>query len=334
MTDTGHLPILQGSGENGKSLLTTDGLVPALGDYADVASPRLFAADRGSDHSTERADLRGKRLLIGEELSEGRSLDITALKRIQDVAHIKARYLYRDNITFQTSHSLFVTTNYVPVVSEVDHGTWRRLALVRFPYTFRKRAEDCIGDQDRVGDPGLKGRIKRNEDGQHDALVTWAVAGAVAWYADTGTALLPTPRITSDTRTWRASSDRILGFWDEHLVADNGAMVASTDLLAEFNRWLESNGHLPWSKETFGARFIGHALVSEHRLEKARPRSRTGLSRPSGGLSALPALASRPECWVGVRFRRPADDSREELASAPRNPFISATSAQARDQRG
>ncbi len=333
-TPDGVLPILQGSGENGKSLLTTDGLLPALGGYADVASPRLFSADRGSDHSTERADLRGKRLLIGEELSEGRSLDITALKRIQDVAYMKARYLYRDNITFKTSHSLFVTTNYVPVVSEVDHGTWRRLALVRFPYTFRKRAEDCAGAQDRVGDPGLKARIKAGRDGQHDALVTWAVEGARAWYAEQSTALLPTPVIASDTRAWRASSDRIVGFWDEYLVADGKAMVASTDLLAEFNKWLDANGHQHWTKELFGARFGGHALVSEHRVEKARPRHQNGLSRPAPGrLMALPELESRPRCWVGIRFRTPADDSREELASEPvSNPFV-ASGSQAAYQR-
>jgi putative DNA primase/helicase len=37
-TPDGILPVLQGSGENGKSLLTTDGAVLALGDYASMAS--------------------------------------------------------------------------------------------------------------------------------------------------------------------------------------------------------------------------------------------------------------------------------------------------------
>ena len=93
-TPDGVLPILQGAGENGKSLLTTDGTVPALGDYASVASPKLFQFSKGTEHSEERATLRGKRLLIAEELTEGRSIDVTALKQIQDVGMITARHVF------------------------------------------------------------------------------------------------------------------------------------------------------------------------------------------------------------------------------------------------
>jgi phage/plasmid-associated DNA primase len=45
--------------------------VPALGDYASMASPKLFQFSKGSEHSEERATLRGKRLLIAEELPRG-----------------------------------------------------------------------------------------------------------------------------------------------------------------------------------------------------------------------------------------------------------------------
>jgi putative DNA primase/helicase len=34
--------VLRGSGENGKTAITTAGLVPALGRYAHVASTKLF----------------------------------------------------------------------------------------------------------------------------------------------------------------------------------------------------------------------------------------------------------------------------------------------------
>src|SRR5215207_2215874 len=146
------MPVLQGPGENGKSALTTDGTVPALGDYASMASAKLFQSTKGTEHSTERADLRGTRLLIAEELTEGRSIDVNALKQIMDVGRIKARYIRKDNITFKSSHSLFTTTNYVPVVTETDGGTWRRLALLRFPYTFRKPGEPLESESDRPGD--------------------------------------------------------------------------------------------------------------------------------------------------------------------------------------
>ena len=136
---TGHpnpndfMAVLQGSGENGKSAITTDGLVPALGDYASMASTKLFQSS-SSEHSTERAELRGKRLVIAEELTEGKSININALKQIVGVGTITARFIRQDNITFQASHTLLATTNYIPIVNETDWGTWRRFALLRFPY--------------------------------------------------------------------------------------------------------------------------------------------------------------------------------------------------------
>jgi putative DNA primase/helicase len=93
--------ILQGARENGNAL-TTDGLVPALGSYPSMASSKLFRSTKGSEHSTEMADLRGRRLLIAEELTEGRSIDVAALKRISDVGTIKARYIRQDNMEFKS----------------------------------------------------------------------------------------------------------------------------------------------------------------------------------------------------------------------------------------
>jgi putative DNA primase/helicase len=48
---------------------------------------------------------------------------------------------------------MFVSTNYRPIVQATDHGTWRRLLLVRFPYTFRKPHESLTGPDDRRGNP-------------------------------------------------------------------------------------------------------------------------------------------------------------------------------------
>ena len=268
MTPDGVLPIAQGSGENGKSCVLTDGILPALGDYAAPASPKLIAANT-TEHSTERADLRGQRFLIAEELTENRTLNVTAIKQIQDVSRIKARYLYKDNVTFNASHSLFITTNYRPVVTETDHGTWRRLALVVFPYTYRKPGEPRLAPTDRLGDPQLKARLRAGVEGQHDAVVTWAVEGARRWYA-TGMPSLP-PSVEADTREWRIDADRILGFWDDRLIADPETGVVTTELHAAFNTWMDSNGHTRWPKELFGSRFRSHAETTRHHVVERRP---------------------------------------------------------------
>jgi P4 family phage/plasmid primase-like protien len=327
-TPDGMMPILHGSGENGKSMLTTDGPVPALGDYASMASTKLFQSWKGTEHSTERAELRGKRLLIAEELTEGRSIDVTALKQIQDVGMITARYIRRDNITFRSSHSLFTTTNYVPVVSETDHGTWRRLALLKFPFTFRKPGEPLESDTDRPGDPTLKARIRDNTDNQHDAIVTWAVEGALRWYDDPPGSMAKTSRVEADTRAWQVEADRILGFWDECLMADPDACVLTTEILVAFNAWLHNNGHKEWSKETFGQKFAQHSETARHRVASIRPRQLKGLYRRKGAFSEPPA---RPHVYQGVRFKTEADE--EEHKSGPTGPTSPDNPSRARNLR-
>jgi len=66
------------------------------------------------------ATCAGQRLLIGEELSEGRSIDVTALSGSW-TWRIRARKVYQDNVTFTASHSLFVT-QLLPVINETAHG--------------------------------------------------------------------------------------------------------------------------------------------------------------------------------------------------------------------
>lgn len=308
-TSDGVIPICQGSGENGKTCLLADGVLLACGDYAAPASPKLLT-DKG-EHSTERADLRGQRLLIAEELTEDRALNVTAIKQIADVSVIKARYCHCDNMTFSASHSLFVTSNYVPLVNETDHGTWRRLALVVFPFTFRKPGELLTGPNDRQGDPRLKARLRHGRD-QHDAIVTWVVDGARRWYRD-GFPALPA-EVEADTRAWRRQADRILAYWDDCLLADPEACVVATELLQVFNGWMRSNGHHEWSKELFGSRFRAHHETARHRVVEQRPRTLDNLTvSPPPGI--LPTRPARPYVYVGLRFRC-ADEVSEDAGDA------------------
>lgn len=325
-TSDGVIPIMKGGGENGKGLLTTDGLLPALGNYGSPASPKLFGGGK-SEHSTERAELRGQRLVIAEELTEGTSIDVTALKQIADVGRIKARRTHKDNMEFDSSHSIFATTNYVPVINQTDHGTWRRLALVVFPFTYKKPGEEITDPEfERRGDPTLKGRIKAGRSGQHDAAVTWAVEGAYAWYEnlrqieageDVPSVMLPAEAVAADTLAWRKEADRILGFWEDCLTADPAGIVLASELTDRFNEWITGNGHVAWSKETFRPRFEDHAVTKSHRVKvkrKARlkPEERERVSRkpPLNPLDVTSRpLPAQVDLWMGVRYRLPGEDS-------------------------
>ncbi|MFF4963264.1 phage/plasmid primase, P4 family [Streptomyces sp. NPDC001222] len=304
---TGHRPsddrmvILQGGGENGKSTML-DGIQEALGDYAVVVSDRVLLADPNS-HPTELMDLRGARFALAEELPEEGKLSVKRLKAVVGTKVMKARYMRQDGVEWDATHSMFVSTNYMLHVQEVDHGTWRRLGLLKYPYKFLKPGQQPQNENEKPGDPNLRRRLERGLK-QREAILAWLVAGARVWYDNDQVMPSMPDRMEEDTRAWRAESDLILAYWGERLVADSGCHVLSTDLMTDFNAWLEGRNHRHWSEKTFVARFKDHDETGNHGVEKSKIGRRPGLSRPEAAVEAangrpVPAIYA---AWVGVRF--------------------------------
>jgi phage/plasmid-associated DNA primase len=111
--------------------------------------------------------------------------------------------------------------------------------------------------------------------------------------------------VEHDTRAWRRQADRVLGFWDECLIADAHACVLTTELLVTFNQWLRDSEHHPWSKELFHPRFKGHAETVRHHVTTRRTINFAGLSHAPGTVR----VETPKQAWVyaGVRFRTKGD---------------------------
>lgn len=299
---TGYMPpddvmlVQQGSGENGKSTLAVP-LTRAAGSYSVLVSDRVILGN-SDQHPTELMELMGARLALMEETPEARQLNVQQLKRVVGTPQITARKIRQDSVTFDATHSLFVNTNFAPAVVETDHATWRRLALVRFPYTFRKRQEDVTGPRDRLGDPALRERC-RTQEGTAQAALAWAVQGAVRWYA-AGNVFGEMPeRVTADTLEWRRKGDLIMTFLEDHLETDPEYVVRSADLFQEFGRLLLAQGQHAWSQKTFNSRFEGHDQVAARRVVYARHRTMGSV-------------------WKGVRI---APKEQDEFSAPGSNPF-------------
>lgn len=312
---TGHVPdddvmlLLHGDGQNGKSTVV-DGLTVTLG--GDSGSGALTYIDDSvltgdRDAKEERMALRGARLAVAEELPEGRRLNVVQLKKAVGTSVMKARHLYQREVQWMTSHSLLITTNYRPVVNETDHGTWRRLALVPFPYTFVK---EPTNETHRPAVAGIKERLKYGK-AQHEAILAWLVAGAQRWY-DASRKMPEHPKaVVEATRQWRAESDVILGYWNERLIPDTEAHVMSTELVEDFTAYLKELNQPTWSSKTVVDRFGPHEETKSHHVTKTTIRRREGLSRAAvkgdGWVNARPMPPARYHAWMGIRFATDSD---------------------------
>lgn len=300
---TGHMPpddlmiVQQGGGENGKSTLAVP-LKRAAGSYAVLVSDRVILGNH-DQHPTELMELKGARYALMEETPEARQLNVQQLKKVVGTPEITARKIRQDSVTFAASHSLFVNTNFAPAVVETDHATWRRLAMVRFPYTFRKRQEDVTGPLDRLGDAGLRDRCATRERPAQAALA-WSVAGAVRWYSE-GKVMPELPAlVAANTEMWREEGDLILSFMKDALDFGPEHETKTMDVYQAFGRWLTEHGHTVWSQKTFKSRFSDHDKVLDRRVAERRDRVRGVL-------------------WVGVRVRPVTD--KEGIQPPGNNPF-------------
>lgn len=313
---TGHPPtddrtiVQQGGGENGKSTVMA-AVRAALGDYYLACTERVLLPASKDAIGPELAGLRGARFVVIEETPEAGRLDTQRLKAVVGTPTITARLLYRDYFTFKASHTLFVNTNFTPIVAETDHGTWRRLLLLVFPYRFTASPLDPAEKQ---GDTGLRSRLE--DEAQRRAVLAWLVEGARRWYAE-GFPPVP-PIVESDTVEWRGLTDHVDAFWSEYIEAAPEHYVAVTDLMRRFNEYLRDLGNAPMSEALFSRRFRDHQRTAAAGVIKRSVRmtesNRARFSRPHRDLwKTLPPLPDGVlKAWVGVRFRGDADASSGE----------------------
>jgi P4 family phage/plasmid primase-like protien len=305
---TGHTPpddvilICQGGGSNGKSSVM-DSIAKAAGKkggYHTAVSDKALLGNASDGHSTEMMPFMGARLAVLEETPEAKRLDVTRVKKLAGTEQITARKIRQDNITFATTHSLIINTNFKPLVDETDHGTWRRLAMLCFPFTFRKPGEACTGPNDKVGDPNLRQRL-RTDERVAEAVLAWLVDGARNWYAADMIMPAPPKRVEEDTLEWRKESDLILSFIGDCLRFDWNSHILAKELHEVFNKYLADKGHREWTDRTFVGRFGSHDECARNSVQRKKIRAREGRST----LGFMEPTGVNYYAWLGVRFQDP-----------------------------
>lgn len=294
--DDDRMLLFEGAGENGKTSWLI-GMRMALGSYAVKVSDKLLLGDP-SDHPTSLMSLQGARWAYAEELPEGHALNVKRLKDTVGTPEITARRMRQDEVTFPATHAFGASTNYLPIVAETDHGTWRRLALVRFLYKYVADPADLRAATDRVGDPAVKAHFEHTPD---PGLMRWLVEGARLWY-ENGRRMPKLPKkIAADTQSWRMDADPVLAYVADRLVRDAHYAIPTADLAADFNLWLEGRGHRPWSQQTVNSRFGGHVSMEGVDRKMVKWSLTTKPSRPPSAILRKP-IPKTTTAWKGIRF--------------------------------
>ncbi len=239
------LIFLYGRGANGKTTLM-DAAMHALGDYAAKADPDLLMARDGSAaHPCNVADLLGRRMVVCAETNDGKRFDESRLKDLVGETRLKARFMRQDFFEFLATHKIFIYSNHKPTVRGTDHGFWRRMKLVPFVET--------IPDEEKDSD--LLSKLKAEADG----ILTWIVAGAVAWHRN---GLAIPQEVVAATSAYRNEMDSIGAFLAERCVEGEKTVSYAANLYAAYSAWCAASGEHVLSQRRLGTTLAERGYIS------------------------------------------------------------------------
>lgn len=188
---TGHafeqyILVFIGPGRNGKGIL--------FNMIGDVMGPYYHEINRGvlleqrnepspSAASEHKYSLLGKRIIVGAETNKGQKIDAAAVKGLTGEDKITCRPLFKSEISFDPTHTLFLHTNHMPLGLAKDFALIQRLLIVEFPFMYvddvaaESKKYPRMADKFRQKDPRLKDKLKLCRKG----MLRWLVEGCREW---------------------------------------------------------------------------------------------------------------------------------------------------------
>ena len=227
LSDLQALIFCYGSGANGKS--TFFGVLrQVLGDYYQgIQVETLLAKNfQSSSEHYELARVKGARIVVSDEVPEGRKLNESLVKNLTGGDQIHARNPYEKPFSFEPTHTLWMYGNHKPVISGMDHGIWRRIYLV--PFTI-KIPDDQIRPQEELWE-----EFRRENSG----ILEWALEG---WQDYQSNGLVLPEAVRQATSEYKSESDTLETFIKENCIINSEFKIHTTKLFQLFKDWAKEN---------------------------------------------------------------------------------------------
>jgi len=252
------LPILYGTGRNGKSVLFKILRYVFGRDYAVSIDPEDLMAKQGNNNNNSIPRLRGARFAMAQETAENRRIDEALVKMLTGGDPITGRELYGKQFEFVPSHTLWMATNYRPRITGAAPAIWERVRLVPFERYFES--------------------YERDHD--LDATLAAEAVGILAWIVNGARMkepLIP-ERVRKATDEYREESDVLAAFIEEYLTTEwEHANTLKSEVyeaykrarnnhcegFIEFNKRLETRGFKS-VKKRHGACWEGVAIKAKY----------------------------------------------------------------------
>jgi putative DNA primase/helicase len=233
--DEDALFFLYGKGANGKSTLISVKQMLLGQLMTRVPISALLSEKSDSNYDYQKAKMEGRRVVVTDEIPEGRNLSENQVKALVGGDTITARRPFEMPYDFTPTHKLWLVGNHKLNVKGTDHGIWRRIHLVPFTVTIpdsKKRLRHDVLAEFRRELPGI---------------LNWAIRGYLEMQTLGG--LRAPASVVEATAEYRKDSDQFGRFLGQCMVRQNDEKTALTDILKAYHFWCNENGE----PETYGS---------------------------------------------------------------------------------
>jgi putative DNA primase/helicase len=186
-------------------------------------------------------DLKGKRLVVAQETEEGRTWRLVQLKRLTSSDPITARRVHRDSVTFNPSHSLIISCNSQPILSNVGEAERRRFQIVEWGVTFKYASDETFNSlTDIVRDQDFSLKL----ESEHPAILRWMIDGCREWLE---IGLNPPPSVAASSSSYLETMDIAQMWLDDCTLRQPESYEPNARLWASWVQWRRAEGY-PMSK--------------------------------------------------------------------------------------
>lgn len=307
ITLTGHpdaaLPVFYGPERTGKSSFVSL-VVKLLGTYAHAADPRLLGA--ANAHASIVYALKGRRLSFVDEGPRRGQLATERLKQLTGGTELTGNAMNQNPITFAPTHTLVMTTNDEPLISDA--------ALAA-----RMRIIPCEGDKDAV-------RLAREAitpavwEREAPAVLTAFMREAAAWLAHRNTASNEAaPATVREMVAEIGATQDVFRAWVAARTRPSETGTKSRDLYSNFVLWHRDNPtiserHIPTETAWGVAMNRLHVPTIKRKDANYRPLTLAG-----GGDVSWAVAPTGGEFTEGVGGLKPSTPHPETPTSSPIN---------------
>ena len=242
-TDEEKLFFVHGPQATGKSTFL-EAIKAAFGDYSHTTSFETFLRrdHMGGRVRNDIAALHGARLVVSNEVDDGKRLAEGIVKTLTGGDTVRANRLYEETFEFAPQFKLFLAANHAPKVDYRDGAIWRRILRIPFEHTIHEDRQDPK-IKATLGNPRLSGA----------AILAWAVQGCMKWQ-DEG--LQVPDLVRAATEAYRADNDPLKDFVEDCCILTPAAIVPVVELRKAYETWCQENGQ----KFTISARNFNDRL--------------------------------------------------------------------------